>query len=213
MGVTAHAWPMHEQIWRVTRLVILRRRSLCRKWAHAGAARLPVPIQTTPPTTSPGFHSFTSSSPASLSLAWCRAFRLLLADTSAPLIAIHRALVFREHDGLSLGPGPFVTALEVATGRRAEVVGKPEPAFFRAALDYLGCDPACAVMIGDSALDDVGGAHAVGARGVLVKTGKYRDGDESRHGVTPDAVVDDFGAAVDWVLRHTRTEGGGGGCR
>ena len=70
------------------------------------------------------------------------AFRLLLHNPDAPLIAIHRGMIFKEADGLSLGPGPFVTALEAATGRVAEVVGKPAPSFFHAALQELGCTAA-----------------------------------------------------------------------
>lgn len=37
-------------------------------------------------------------------------------------------------------------------------------------------------------------------RGVLVRSGKYREGDECNRGVTPDACVADFEGAVDWVL-------------
>mmetsp|Transcript_662 Transcript_662/g.1033 ORF Transcript_662/g.1033 Transcript_662/m.1033 type:complete len:80 (+) Transcript_662:339-578(+) len=45
---------------------------------------------------------------------------------SSPLIAIHHAKYYRDSDyQLSLGPGPFVTALESATGVQAHVVGKP----------------------------------------------------------------------------------------
>ena len=100
------------------------------------------------------------------------AFRLLLRDPKAPLIAAHRGLYYKEPDGLSLGPGPFVTALEVATGREAEVVGKPALTFFHAALEELGCEAAATVMIGDDVRDDVGGAQQAGMRGVLVQTGK-----------------------------------------
>jgi hypothetical protein len=31
--------------------------------------------------------------------------------------------------------------------------------------------------------------------------GKYREGDELRHCVTPDKVVDNFAAAVEWILQ------------
>ena len=45
--------------------------------------------------------------------------------------------------------GPFVSALEYATGTVADVVGKPEGKFFLSALNDLQCDPANTVMIGD----------------------------------------------------------------
>ena len=41
---------------------------------------------------------------------------------------------------MSLDAGPFVAALEYASGKRASVVGKPERDFFRLALDDLGLD-------------------------------------------------------------------------
>lgn len=49
-----------------------------------------------------------------------------------PLIATHKAKYIEKDDppGLSLGPGPFVTALENATGFEAHVVGKPTKTFF-----------------------------------------------------------------------------------
>jgi len=43
---------------------------------------------------------------------------------------------------------------------------KPEPAFFHRLCAEIGCDPAEAVMIGDSRRSDVDGARAVGMRAV-----------------------------------------------
>lgn len=73
--------------------------------------------------------------------------RLLL--DGAPLIAIHKARYYKRKDGLALGPGPFVTALEYATDTEAIVVGKPEKTFFLEALRDTDCAPEEAIMIGD----------------------------------------------------------------
>ena len=73
--------------------------------------------------------------------------RLLLEG--CPLIAIHKVRYYKRGDGLALGPGPFVTALEFASDVKAEVVGKPQPSFFQQALEEIGCDARSAVMIGD----------------------------------------------------------------
>ncbi|KAF5897934.1 katanin p60 ATPase-containing subunit A-like 2 isoform X2, partial [Clarias magur] len=97
-----------------------------------------------------------------------KAFRLIL--DGAPLIAIHKARYYKRKDGLALGPGPFVTGLEYSTDSRAVVVGKPEKTFFLEALRDLNCSPEEAVMIGDDARDDVGGAQNTGMLGILVKT-------------------------------------------
>ena len=69
-----------------------------------------------------------------------------------PLIAIHKVRYYKRGDGLALGPGPFVTALEFASDVKAEVVGKPQPSFFAHALSEMRCDPQSVVMIGDVSL-------------------------------------------------------------
>ena len=73
----------------------------------------------------------------------------------APLVAIHKARYYKRKDGLALGPGPFVEGLEYATGTKAEVVGKPEKAFFTSAIEdlHIGCDQC--LMIGDVGLPKI----------------------------------------------------------
>ncbi|KAI8809260.1 Haloacid dehalogenase-like hydrolase domain-containing protein 2 [Cladochytrium replicatum] len=132
------------------------------------------------------------------------AFRIL--KDGGRFIAIHKGRYFERKDGLALGPGPFVAGLELASGVTAQLVGKPEPSFFRIALESLNADPKDAIMIGDDARDDVGGALSMGfLAGYLVKTGKYRPGDDYR--VTGDTmlsekvhVVNDFSTAVESIL-------------
>lgn len=75
-------------------------------------------------------------------------FLRLLLD-GHPLIAIHKGRYYRRGDGIALGPGPFVAALECCTDIEAEVVGKPEPAFFHRVLNNVGSDAQSTVMIGD----------------------------------------------------------------
>lgn len=126
-----------------------------------------------------------------------QAFRLL--HQGAAFLALARNRSFQDSDGaLSLDAGPFVAALEYATGRQAMLFGKPSPDFFLAALSSLGCQPGEAVMIGDDAEMDVAGAISAGLEGILVKTGKYREGDESR--CAPAAVIADLPAAVERLL-------------
>jgi HAD superfamily hydrolase (TIGR01458 family) len=128
------------------------------------------------------------------------AFRLLL--DGAEFLALARNRMFTEPDGPSLDAGPFVAALEYACGRTARLLGKPDPTFFREALHSLGLSPAEVAMIGDDAESDIAGAMALGCRGILVRTGKYRSGDEARITPAPDAVVADLTEAVAWLLAH-----------
>jgi HAD superfamily hydrolase (TIGR01458 family) len=129
-----------------------------------------------------------------------QAFRLL--RKGAPLIATGRTVCFEGRDGLQLDVGPFIAALEYAAGTEALVLGKPSPGFFAAAREEFSCPPKRVTMIGDDAESDVGGALAVGMRGILVQTGKYRPGDEARIGQPGALVVPDLAAAVDRILRE-----------
>ncbi|XP_032222880.2 haloacid dehalogenase-like hydrolase domain-containing protein 2 [Nematostella vectensis] len=131
-----------------------------------------------------------------------KAFRLLL--DGGKLIAIHKVQYYKRSDGLVLGPGPFVSALEYATDVQAEVVGKPQALFFKQVLTEIKCDPECAVMIGDDVRNDVEGAQAAGIKGILVKTGKYRHGDESKLSQPAFAVCQDFLEAVELIIKHTK---------
>ena len=120
------------------------------------------------------------------------------------LIAIHRAEYYRDSDHqLSLGPGGFITLLEQSAGVTAHVVGKPSHLFYHAAVSSLGLDPANVVMVGDDVLGDVKGALDAGLGGaVLVKTGKYVDGDElgnKTDGVEPTLTLPSFADAVDCI--------------
>ncbi len=117
-----------------------------------------------------------------------RAFRALLEG--AELVTLGRNRYFRAESGLVLDVGAFAAALEYAAGRTATVVGKPSPEFFRSALDSLGVAPAEAAVVGDDVEADVGAGQALGLRGVLVRTGKFRETDLSHPTVRPDAVID-----------------------
>ncbi|KAI1280471.1 Haloacid dehalogenase-like hydrolase domain-containing protein 2 [Halotydeus destructor] len=118
----------------------------------------------------------------------------------APLIAIHKGRFYKSKGGLSLGPGPFVTALEHSCETKAEVVGKPEKRFFLDAIKPFECEPRHVVMIGDDVRDDVHGAQNAGLTGILVKTGKYRAGDEEKISPPPHYLCDSIVQAVDTIL-------------
>jgi HAD superfamily hydrolase (TIGR01458 family) len=116
------------------------------------------------------------------------AFRLLL--DGAELVTLARNRYWRDRGGLVIDIGAFAAALEYASGKPATLVGKPAPAFFEAALASLGVQSSRAVVVGDDLESDVAGAQAAGMRGVLVRTGKFRQDDLARSPVEPDAVFD-----------------------
>jgi HAD superfamily hydrolase (TIGR01458 family) len=117
-----------------------------------------------------------------------QAFRLII--DGAELIALQRNRYWLRADGLSLDVGPFVAALEYAANVTAVVVGKPAPAFFALALSQLGVEPEHAAMVGDDVETDIGGAVRAGLRGVLVRTGKFREETLAAADPSPTDVVD-----------------------
>lgn len=108
----------------------------------------------------------------------------------AEIVALHRGRYWQVAEGLKLDIGAFIAGLEYATGSIATVVGKPSPAMFKAAVDDMGLAAEDVVMIGDDVHHDVHGAQRAGIRGVLVKTGKYRDALVASAGIKPDLVID-----------------------
>jgi HAD superfamily hydrolase (TIGR01549 family) len=115
---------------------------------------------------------------------WEQAAQFELYDDAVPVLRQLRGA------GLKLGLvsntsrdlGAFVRhfGLDVdawlASGSYGKV--KPSPLIFRAALELVACEPADALMVGDSPEDDVAGARAVGMQALLL----------DRQGRFPDAV-------------------------
>jgi HAD superfamily hydrolase (TIGR01458 family) len=133
------------------------------------------------------------------------AFRLVRGG--AELVGMHRNPWWLTPDGPTLDSGAFVTGLEFASGRRATVIGKPSPAFFREAAAELvaelpGAKRGDLAMVGDDVFNDVVAAQRLGLRGVFVRTGKHGDADlaaaasRRRGGGVPDAVAQSLAEVV-----------------
>ena len=93
---------------------------------------------------------------------------------------------------------------KVAAYARACECRKPGRGLIDRAVRAFGVDPTQSFIVGDRWLD-VALARAVGARGLLVRTGNGRA--EEPHppeGLAADAVVDNLIAAVSWILRKSR---------
>src|SRR5215217_1765590 len=111
------------------------------------------------------------------------AFRHLMEG--AELLALQKNRYWQTDAGLSLDAGPFVAALEYASGRSASVVGKPERDFLKLALEDLGLEAHEVAMVGDDAEADIVGAKRAGLAGIQVRTGKWQaDAEEA------DLVID-----------------------
>lgn len=108
----------------------------------------------------------------------------------AALLALHRNRHWDNGtDGVVLDAGPFVAALEYATGTEAELVGKPARAFFALALADLGVRGEETLVVGDDLEADCAGGADAGCRTALVLTGKTRREEAGRIRPGPDLVL------------------------
>ncbi|XP_014779237.1 phospholysine phosphohistidine inorganic pyrophosphate phosphatase isoform X3 [Octopus bimaculoides] len=130
------------------------------------------------------------------------AFQLLKSLSHPVLLALGSSKYYQENGKLVLDSGAYMKVLESACDIEAEVFGKPSPEFFKTALKDMNLKPAEVVMIGDDIVNDIGGAQAVGLRGVQVCTGKFRLEDKNHATVKPDGFAKNLAEAVDRILSN-----------
>ena len=117
----------------------------------------------------------------------------------AELIALHKGRYFQTDKGLMLDSGAFVAALEHATGKKAHVVGKPNPAFFEMGSALLDASTNELVMVGDDLINDIEGAQNTGYHAVLVQTGKYRKAIVEQSEIIPDGIITSVAALPNYL--------------
>jgi glycerol 3-phosphatase-2 len=86
----------------------------------------------------------------------------------ADLLATARDPTYPQPDGLWPGTGAILAAVEYATARKAEIVGKPEPQLFLTAIDRLG--DGATLVIGDRVGSDLAAAAAAELDAALVRS-------------------------------------------
>ena len=79
--------------------------------------------------------------------------------------------------GIRAGAGAVQAFIEMAGGRTATVIGKPQPGIFGIAMAHLGLRMEETIMVGDTAETDIAGAEATGIRAVLVESGNINESD------------------------------------
>lgn len=117
-----------------------------------------------------------------------KAGRRILAG--AAFIGTNADATFPYADGIGPGNGSILAALQTMTGIAPEVMGKPEPTMFHAALERLGTPAENTLMIGDRLDTDILGAQRVGMRTALVLSGINQRKDIGQ--IVPDAVFEDL---------------------
>jgi HAD superfamily hydrolase (TIGR01450 family) len=112
-------------------------------------------------------------------------------DGGATLIATSHDPTMPMPGGDWPGTGSVLAAVEVASGKKAEIAGKPERHLFEMALEAIGRPPRVA-MVGDRLASDVVGGHAAGLETVLVLTGSSSAEEAEAADPAPDHVLEDL---------------------
>lgn len=109
----------------------------------------------------------------------------------AEMIAMQKNKYWKP-DGVKtcLDAGSFIAALEYASSKQAELIGKPSPHYFGTALKMLNRKHEDGfIMIGDDTETDIAGAQALGGTGILIYTGKTKFPLPAGHQIKPDFEV------------------------
>lgn len=99
--------------------------------------------------------------------------------------------------GLSPGSGAMLAALTASSGVEPQVIGKPEPAIFRAAMQHLNANPETTFMVGDRLETDILGAVRAGIGSILVLTGASTREMVAERDYRPDAIFESIAELAD----------------
>jgi glycerol-1-phosphatase len=120
-------------------------------------------------------------------------------DAGAALFATSRDPTLPRPEGEWPGTGAVLAAVETASGKRAEIAGKPERHLFELALATISGAERVA-MIGDRLSSDIAGGHAAGLATILVLSGTSGEGGGSEDLASadpqPDFVLPDLAALL-----------------
>jgi glycerol 3-phosphatase-2 len=97
-------------------------------------------------------------------------YAALAVRRGADFLATARDSTYPQPDGLWPGTGAILAAIEVASGRTAETVGKPQPQLMLTALDRLG-ESRRTLVVGDRVDTDLAAAAAAQLDAALVLSG------------------------------------------
>ncbi|HEU0024796.1 MAG TPA: HAD-IIA family hydrolase [Thermoleophilaceae bacterium] len=118
----------------------------------------------------------------------------LAARRGADFLATGRDPTYPQPEGLWPGTGAILAAVEVASERTAEIVGKPNPQLILTALDRLG--EGRTLVVGDRVDADLAAAASAELDAALVLTGGLSAGDADGADPKPVAIADTLASLV-----------------
>jgi len=123
----------------------------------------------------------------------------LLVERGARLVATNADRSFPAPDGFWPGAGAILSVITTTTGVEAEIVGKPHPPLYEAAVRRTGGRQP--LVIGDRIETDIAGAVALGWDSLLVLSGVTSPEDLGASPVRPTYVADDVRALLGDLAR------------
>ncbi len=118
----------------------------------------------------------------------------LAVRRGADFLASGRDPTYPQPEGMWPGTGAILAAVETASERRAEIVGKPQPQLLLTALDRLG--EGTTLVVGDRVDSDLAAAASAGLDSALVMTGGMTRADLDGVEPQPVAVADSLSALI-----------------
>ncbi len=98
--------------------------------------------------------------------------------------------------GFLPGSGTIIGAIEIATGQKPIIIGKPEPLLYKIAMKRLGVAPDETLAIGDRLETDIAGGQAAGLHTALVLSGASSKSAAAAWKPAPDIIIQDLTSLV-----------------
>lgn len=116
----------------------------------------------------------------------------LLIRAGVPFYGTNPDATFPSPEGLIPGAGTVIGAIEIASGVKPLLMGKPSPEMYRVALERLETGPAETLVIGDRLDTDIIGGQVLGCRTGLVLTGVSTLEEALGSTTPPDIIAEDL---------------------
>lgn len=121
----------------------------------------------------------------------------LLIRAGAEFIGTNPDRSFPTPQGLVIGTGAILAAIQAASDVAPVVPGKPSPAMYELAMQRLGTLPGETLVVGDRPETDIAGAQAIGCPTALVLSGVTTAEQALKWVPQPDLIVRDLSAVLD----------------
>ena len=121
----------------------------------------------------------------------------LLIRSGVPYYGTNPDATFPAPEGLIPGAGTVIGAIEIASGVKAQLMGKPFPEMYRMAMERLNTASSATLAVGDRLETDIIGGQELGCLTGLVLSGVSTLEDVHRFNHLPDLIAEDLTGLLD----------------